>query len=46
MKVLVLNCGSSSLKFKLMETSLRQMKIDADVEIAKGLVEKIGLPGA
>jgi len=46
MKVLVLNCGSSSLKFKLIETSLRQMQIDADKEVAKGLIEKIGLPGA
>lgn len=46
MKVLVLNCGSSSLKFKLIETSLRQIENDADVEIASGLIEKIGLAGA
>ena len=46
MKVLVLNCGSSSLKFKLIETSLRQIEDDADIQIASGLIEKIGLVGA
>ena len=39
MKVLVINCGSSSLKYQLIETS-------TGADIAKGLVERIGLPGA
>lgn len=38
MKVLVLNCGSSSIKYQLMD-----MTKESGV-IAKGLVEKIGLP--
>ena len=36
MKVLVLNAGSSSLKYQLLDTS------DQNV-IAKGVIEKIGL---
>jgi acetate kinase len=39
MKILVLNCGSSSIKFQLFEMS------DQTV-LAKGLVEKIGLNGS
>lgn len=39
MKVLVINCGSSSLKYQLMD-----MKTQSP--LAKGLVERIGLPGA
>ncbi len=39
MKVLVINCGSSSIKFQLINME------NQDV-IAKGLVERIGLPGA
>lgn len=46
MKVLVLNCGSSSVKFKLIETSKKRIQDNADLELAKGLIEKIGLPGA
>ncbi len=37
MKILVLNCGSSSVKYKLIDTT-------ADVVMAEGGVEKIGLP--
>lgn len=37
MKILVLNCGSSSVKYKLIDT-------DTDVTMAEGGVEKIGLP--
>ncbi|MDE6326935.1 MAG: acetate kinase [Duncaniella sp.] len=37
MKILVLNCGSSSVKYKLIDTS-------SDVVMAEGGVEKIGLP--
>lgn len=36
MKILVLNCGSSSVKYKLID-------IDTDVTMAEGGVEKIGL---
>ena len=38
MKVLVVNCGSSSLKFRLIETDSREV-------IAKGLCERIGIDG-
>lgn len=37
MNILVLNCGSSSVKYKLIETESRKVK-------AEGGVEKIGLP--
>ena len=36
MKILVLNCGSSSVKYKLIDT-------DTDRTLAEGGVEKIGL---
>ncbi|GAB4183804.1 MAG: acetate kinase [Calditrichia bacterium] len=39
MKVLVLNAGSSSVKYQLIETESRDV-------IAKGIVERIGLAGA
>jgi len=39
MKILVINCGSSSLKYQLMDMNTRS-------PLAKGLVERIGLPGA
>lgn len=39
MKVLVINCGSSSLKYQLFDMS------DESV-LCKGLVEKIGIPGS
>ena len=38
MKVLVLNCGSSSLKYQMLDMS-------NELVIAKGQVERIGLPG-
>lgn len=38
MKILVLNCGSSSAKYKLIDTANEQA-------LAEGGVEKIGLPG-
>ena len=38
MKILVLNCGSSSVKYKLIDTS-------NDAVMAEGGAEKIGLPG-
>ncbi len=39
MKVLVINCGSSSLKFRLIET-------DSESVVVKGLFERIGSDGA
>jgi acetate kinase len=39
MKVLVLNCGSSSIKFQLLEMTTEEA-------IVKGIVEKIGLKGS
>lgn len=39
MKILVINCGSSSLKYQLIE-------MDTEKVLAKGLVERIGLGGA
>lgn len=39
MKVLVLNCGSSSIKFQLLEMTTKDV-------IVKGIVEKIGLKGS
>ena len=39
MNILVLNCGSSSVKYKLIE-------IKNNVTLAEGGVEKIGLPDA
>jgi acetate kinase len=43
MKILVLNSGSSSVKFQIIETDLERMNAHQDVTLAKGLVEKIGL---
>lgn len=39
MKILVINCGSSSIKYKL-------YKMDSRQTLAAGGIEKIGLPGA
>ena len=39
MKILVLNCGSSSIKYKLFEISTKEV-------LAQGGIEKIGLPGS
>ncbi len=46
MKILVLNCGSSSVKFQLIETSARMIAENADRAIAKGSVDRIGTAGA
>jgi acetate kinase len=42
MNVLVLNCGSSSLKFQIIETDLDLIEKNADRQKAKGLIERIG----
>lgn len=42
MNILVVNCGSSSLKFQVIATDLDEIERDADRELARGLVERIG----
>jgi acetate kinase len=42
MKILVLNCGSSSIKFQLIETDAEMIENDTDRCLAKGSVERIG----
>jgi acetate kinase len=42
MLVLVLNCGSSSIKFQLVETSEEAISNDEDVVRARGQVERLG----
>ncbi|MFH0989151.1 MAG: acetate kinase [bacterium] len=42
MNILVLNCGSSSLKFQIIETDLDLIEQNADRMKAKGLIERIG----
>ena len=42
MKVLVLNCGSSSLKFQLIETDIQRIETGTEEVLAEGNVEKIG----
>ncbi len=39
MKVLVLNCGSSSIKYQFIDT-------ETETALAKGMVERIGMTGA
>src|SRR5260370_38048088 len=42
MNVLVLNSGSSSLKFQVIATDLERIRRDADERLCKGYVERIG----
>lgn len=42
MNILVLNCGSSSLKFQIIETDLELIEKNSDVMKAKGVIERIG----
>ena len=42
MNVLVLNCGSSSVKFQIVDTDLDKIKEDADRRLASGIVERVG----
>ncbi len=42
MNVLVLNCGSSSVKFQLIATDLERIEQDADKRLAHGIIERIG----
>ena len=42
MNILVLNCGSSSLKFQLMATDLERIADNTDKRLAHGQIERIG----
>jgi acetate kinase len=42
MNVLVLNTGSSSLKFQVVETDLEAIEANADRQQARGVIERIG----
>src|SRR5215213_9991989 len=42
MNILVLNCGSSTVKFQLVATDLDHIAQDADEHLAGGVVERIG----
>lgn len=42
MNVLVLNCGSSSVKFQVIATDLERIDSDTDKRLASGIVDRIG----
>ncbi len=42
MNILVLNCGSSSLKFQLIEVDATTISSNSETLLAKGLIERIG----
>lgn len=42
MKILVLNCGSSTVKFQLIETASASRSSQNDRKVARGLVDRIG----
>jgi acetate kinase len=42
MNVFVLNCGSSSVKFQIINTDLDMFENDSDHRVAKGLIERVG----
>ncbi|MDQ6652994.1 MAG: acetate kinase [Acidobacteriota bacterium] len=42
MNVLVLNCGSSSVKFQLISTDVERIEQNTDERLAHGLIERIG----
>ena len=42
MNILVLNCGSSSVKFQLIATDLEQIASNSDQRLARGEIERIG----
>src|SRR5687768_11357904 len=46
MNVLVLNCGSSSIKFQVIETSRALIAESKDRLLARGMVDRIGSTGA
>ena len=42
MHVLVLNCGSATLKFQIIETDQQLIERDADRQLASGVLERVG----
>lgn len=42
MNILVLNCGSSTVKFQVISTDLDRMQDDTDLKLASGIVERVG----
>jgi len=46
MNVLVLNCGSSSIKFQIIKTNPEFISNNSDKRLAKGLLERIGFKDA
>jgi acetate kinase len=42
MNILVLNCGSSSVKFQFISTDLEALRQNADRRLARGSVERVG----
>jgi acetate kinase len=44
MKILALNCGSSTVKFQLFETSMELARVNQDRALARGLVDNVGAP--
>src|SRR5262245_29799720 len=46
MKILVLNCGSSSVKAQLLETDAESARAGSDRLLAKALVENVGGAGS
>src|SRR3989440_2363536 len=42
MNVLVLNCGSSTIKFQLIATDLERIAANTDKRLARGTIERIG----
>lgn len=42
MRVLVLNCGSSSLRFQVVDTDIDRIRADSDRCLVRGTVERIG----
>jgi acetate kinase len=42
MNILVLNCGSSTVKFQIIATDLDKIATDADQRLARGTLERIG----
>ena len=42
MNILVLNTGSSSLKFQIIDTDIEKIEASEDKQLAKGIIERIG----
>jgi len=42
MNILVLNCGSSTIKFQLISTDRDAMRCDGDCRLARGVIERVG----